>query len=88
MPDGQLPGLETPDPDPPHLCHAKRCKTAVPEAMLMCRRHWAMVPKWLQRKVWAVYVPGQEITKTPTGEYLEVAQEAIDYVDAAERAVR
>jgi hypothetical protein len=34
----------------------------------------------MQAEIWTVYVPGQEIDKTPTGEYLTVARKVIDYV--------
>lgn len=63
-----------------HTCHAKGCKVEVPPKMLMCRRHWRMVPRAMQAEVWAVYVPGQEISKTPTREYLKVARKVIDHV--------
>lgn len=63
-----------------HLCHAKKCKQAVPPAMLMCPRHWRMVPKALQTAVWKHYRPGQEITKTPTKKYLKAADAAIEAV--------
>lgn len=55
--------------------------------MLMCTRHWRMVPRDLQRKVWLHYVPGQEIKKNPTSEYLEVMREAIRAVAVKEGRV-
>jgi hypothetical protein len=64
----------------PHICHALGCKVEVPPKMLMCRAHWAMVPRALQREVWAKYVPGQEIRKDPTEEYLDVMKRAINAV--------
>jgi hypothetical protein len=33
----------------------------------------------MRDRIWAEYVPGQEITKTPTGDYLSAATEAIRY---------
>jgi hypothetical protein len=63
-----------------HTCHARGCTTAVPPRMFMCRRHWRMVPRALQAEIWAEYVPGQEIRKDPTEEYLEVADRAIQAV--------
>lgn len=60
-----------------HTCHARGCNTAVPPRMLMCKRHWYMVPYDLRQEVWEEYVPGQEISKTPTPEYLDVAQKAV-----------
>lgn len=65
---------------PEHLCHASECKTAVPPRMFMCRRHWRMVPKVIQDRIWAEYVPGQERRKDPTEAYIEVALAAVDYV--------
>lgn len=67
-----------------HLCHAKRCRTTVPPKMFMCRPHWFMVPLALRSRIWAEYVPGQEIRKDPTREYLAVTFEAIAYVAAKE----
>jgi hypothetical protein len=75
------------DPGTPlgaHLCHARDCKVPVPERMLMCAPHWAMVPRELKRRVWSHYVPGQEIRKSPTAAYLDAAQAAIDVVFAKE----
>lgn len=42
-----------------HHCHAQGCKTPCKPEMLMCLRHWRMVPKAIQRAVWAAYVSGQ-----------------------------
>lgn len=70
-----------------HTCHAKGCSVVVPEKMLMCRRHWRMVPVALQRAVWDAYVPGQEKRKDPTRRYLDAAHAAIDAVAKKERGV-
>lgn len=67
-----------------HHCHAVGCDKQVPPKMLMCPRHWRMVPKALQQAVWANYAAGQEITKTPSAEYLKAAQAAISAVQKAE----
>lgn len=69
-----------------HTCHARECDRTVPPKMLMCLRHWRMVPRRLQTLIWARYVPGQEITKTPTAAYLEVMKQAIDAVADREAA--
>lgn len=63
-----------------HVCHAIGCEVEVPPKMLMCLRHWRMVPKVLQARVWATYRPGQEIDKNPTGAYMEAQQAAVDAV--------
>ena len=68
-----------------HLCHAKACKIEVPARMLMCYRHWSMVPKTLQSNVWSTYRRGQEIDKNPSPEYLNAMNEAIDFVAKKER---
>lgn len=69
-----------------HRCHAIGCEKEVPPKLLMCARHWRMVPPTIQRRIWAHYVPGQEIRKDPTDTYLDVQQLAIDAV--AEREGR
>ena len=56
--------------------------------MLMCKRHWYMVPSHMRNAVWATYVPGQEVTKTPTLDYLEAAMAAINAVADAEGIAR
>jgi len=48
--------------------------------MFMCKKHWYMVPKVLRDRVWDTYVPGQEIRKDPTSEYLVAANAAIEAV--------
>ena len=45
-----------------------------------CHSHWYMLPKALRDKVWATYVPGQEITKAPTVKYVEVAREVQQWI--------
>lgn len=63
-----------------HVCHAEGCEVAVPPRMLMCLTHWRMVPRELQRRVWATYVEGQEIRKDPTPEYMEAQRAAVEAV--------
>jgi hypothetical protein len=67
-----------------HTCHAQGCLVPVPERMFMCARHWRMVPRPLRAEIWATYVPGQEIRKDPTEEYLDVAHRAVHAVAAKE----
>jgi hypothetical protein len=63
-----------------HYCHADGCGVEVPPRLLMCLRHWRMVPGHLQRLVWRHYRPGQEIDKNPTRQYLAVMKQAIEAV--------
>jgi hypothetical protein len=67
-----------------HACHARNCFIECPPAHLMCARHWAMVPRDLQREVWRWYAPGQENTKRVSPEWLRAARNAIDHVAALE----
>jgi hypothetical protein len=52
--------------------------------MFMCRRHWFKLPKSIRDRVWATYRPGQEITKDPSDEYMDVANKAIEWLAAIE----
>lgn len=58
-----------------HTCHWPGCKSQVPPRLWGCKKHWFMLPKHLRDKVWSAYVPGQEISKTPSPEYVRVAEE-------------
>lgn len=60
-----------------HTCHAMGCRIPVPPRYLMCPRHWGMVPRGLQRGVWAHYRKGQEIDKQPTLAWMQAARAAI-----------
>jgi hypothetical protein len=58
-----------------HFCHWPGCKRVVPPSRWGCKAHWFDLPKRLRDKIWAAYRPGQEITKTPSQEYIAVAME-------------
>ncbi len=58
-----------------HHCHWPGCSKQVPPAMWGCKVHWFKLPLALRNKVWATYVPGQEVSMTPSDAYLEVADE-------------
>lgn len=68
-----------------HRCHAAGCETAVAPKLLMCVKHWRMVPRLVQQQVWATYRAGQEVDKRPSRDYLAAADAAIAAVAAAER---
>lgn len=69
-----------------HACHATGCEVRVKPAYFMCPRHWPMVPRDLQTKIWAAYAVGQEEGKAAVSpEYLQVTDEAIRAVAAKER---
>lgn len=68
-----------------HKCHARNCSTPVPPEMLMCRRHWFMVPKRLRDEVWRTYRPGQCDDMRPSRSWHSAADAAIEYVYNLER---
>jgi len=39
-----------------------------------------MLPKELRDEIWAAYVPGQEITKTPSKKYIKVARKVQNWI--------
>jgi hypothetical protein len=56
-----------------HKCHWPGCPKEVPPSMWGCKAHWFKLPKQLRDAIWAEYVPGQEITKTPSARYVATA---------------
>ena len=68
-----------------HRCHAIGCEKEVPPAMLMCLRHWRMVPRPLQKEVWRTYRRGQEIDKNPSTAYLMAQKDAVAAVALKEK---
>jgi hypothetical protein len=71
-----------------HRCHAEGCDQQIPPRLFMCADDWRLVPPALQRAIWRAYVPGQEVRKDPTTEYVVVAREAIAAVAARKRRGR
>lgn len=60
-----------------HVCPVAGCTRLLPWSILMCRQHWALVPRPLQRQVYRAWNDG-----TPAPDYLAVRQAAVDAVDA------
>lgn len=67
-----------------HHCHGRMpgCKGQCPPAMWGCLSCWRRLPKYLRDKIWAAYRPGQEVNMTPSREYLDVAEEVQEWIDA------
>lgn len=63
-----------------HHCHWPGCNKQVPPAMWGCKAHWFKLPKYLRDKIWKTYRPGQEITMTPSREYLQAAEEVQQWI--------
>ena len=67
-----------------HHCHARGCTAKVPPEMLMCKHHWSMVPRSIQKRVWATYRPGQCDDMNPSEAWHQAADDAIQAVAEAE----
>lgn len=67
-----------------HTCHAEGCNVVVSPKLLFCRQHWFLLSQSLQHQIWKHYVPGQEIRKDPTPEYLAAMRDAIEFVKQKE----
>jgi hypothetical protein len=64
-----------------HHCHWPGCGVIVPPRLWGCKKHWFMLPKNIRDAIWRAYVPGQEISKTPSHSYIRVAREAQDWIN-------
>jgi hypothetical protein len=58
-----------------HRCHWPGCTRQCKPAMWGCFAHWRALPQHLRDKIWRSYRVGQEVTRTPSREYLAVADE-------------
>ena len=67
-----------------HHCHARGCAVETKPEMLMCLKHWRMVPKNVQRAVWSHYRPGQCDDKDPSEHWHTAADAAIGFVAVKE----
>ena len=65
-----------------HHCHWPGCEKQVPPAMWGCKAHWFRLPKHLRDRIWETYVPGQELTMTPSKAYLEAARAVQEWIAA------
>lgn len=63
-----------------HTCHWPGCSKPVPPRMWGCRPHWYKLPQQIRDRIWSTYRAGQEITKTPSREYVAAAREAQDWI--------
>ena len=63
-----------------HTCHAANCKVVIPPKLLMCGKHWKMVPEEMQQEIYRYYRPGQEVAKNPRKEWVKAASNAVSYV--------
>ncbi|HEY1723993.1 MAG TPA: hypothetical protein VGF89_01115 [Steroidobacteraceae bacterium] len=70
------------NPAAAHRCHWPGCSALVPPERWGCQPHWYALPAELRRRLWSTYRTGQEISKTPSLEYLAAARAAQDWIQA------
>lgn len=63
-----------------HTCHARGCDVPVAPELLCCLKHWRMVPRSIQRIVWATYRPGQCDDRHPSAAWHQAADAAIGFI--------
>lgn len=69
-----------------HKCHWPGCNITVPPKLFACKPHWYALPAHLRAKIWRTYVPGQEVTKNPSQDYIDAALEVRAWILAREAA--
>lgn len=70
--------------DGKHKCLARGCDEQLPASRLMCLRHWRMVPREIQDRIWKHYKRGQTLA-TAAPEWTSAAKDAIRAVAEAEK---
>lgn len=74
--------------DGKHECHWPGCGKEVPPAMWGCKGHWFTLPKHLRDLIWATYRRGQEITKSPSPEYIAAALAVQEWIAQHQQNMR
>ncbi len=73
-----------------HVCPANECQQGLTRPILMCRPHWRMVPKVMQRDVTRSWRNAARLAKEPMGDsdrvqavrdYLVARRAAVDFVN-------
>lgn len=67
-----------------HTCHAIGCGKECASKLLMCAKHWGLVPQHLQQRVYDTYRVRQEKDKNPSKEWFLAARAAIHEVQVIE----
>lgn len=65
-----------------HHCHWPGCKEQVPPAKWGCLSHWRRLPQGLRNGIWSAYTPGQEVSMTPSRQYVEVARRVQSWIQS------
>lgn len=67
-----------------HRCHWPGCMSVVPPKLWGCKAHWYTLPQEIRERIWASYRPGQEITKSPSREYIKATRAAKKWIEQQE----
>lgn len=65
-----------------HDCAISCCGERIPTSMLMCRKHWRMVPRPIQTRVNDAWWLAPDMRCMESAEYMSARQDAIDAVVA------
>jgi hypothetical protein len=63
-----------------HSCHWPGCTVRVPPRSWGCRPHWYALPIAIRNRIWRSFEPGQEVSKTPSRDYVAAAREAQEWI--------
>lgn len=69
-----------------HVCQARKCAAIIPRKLLMCLRHWNLVPHEMQQQIYFHYRPGQEEDLKLSPGYRQAYQDAVEAVEQIERS--
>lgn len=68
-----------------HPCAAELCAKLIPHRLLMCPRHWGMVPREIQSQLWRAYTRADSDGRARlTKGYLAAVDACIEAVRKAE----
>lgn len=73
-----------PELHPEHHCHATDCTVPIERELFMCKKHWAMVPAPIKKRIYAAYRPGQCEDMRPSKQYCDAAKAGVIAVAAKE----
>lgn len=62
------------------LCPYKTCDRRTPNSKFMCAEHWGMVPKALQRAIYAAWRRYQRDPRGAAGELRAAQQDALEAI--------
>jgi len=67
-----------------HHCHANACQEPTEPPLLMCRKHWRMVPTHFKAAVWNAYRNAPSPGRSRNRAYLTACAAAVEYVARVE----